>query len=84
MEWIRTFREKQQTSRQTNIQLQAEEQICLTDFDNKIYIAYNGTPMIPIEDSWNTTDILAKLKETRDSYVNYKMRQLSLPKAAIF
>lgn len=84
MEWIRTFREKQQTSRQTNIQLQAEEEIRITDFNNKLFIAYNGTPMILIEESWTPKDILAKLEETRTGYINYKMKQLELPKAAMF
>lgn len=49
MEFIRTFREKQQTSRQNTILAEAHEAICLADFDEKIYIAYNGTPLVPIE-----------------------------------
>ena len=39
MEFIRTIREKQQTSKQNNIVMQAHEAICLSDFDDKIYIA---------------------------------------------
>lgn len=52
MEFIRTFREKQQTSRQNTILAEAHDVICLADFDDKIYIAYNGTPLVPIESTW--------------------------------
>lgn len=83
MEWIRSFKEKQQTSRQNNITLQAHDCICLDDFDGKIYIAYNDTPLIPVEDSWTQKEILRKLEETRQGYINYKMKQLNQPRAAI-
>lgn len=83
MEFIRTIREKQQTSKQNNIVMQAHEAICLSDFDDKIYIAYCGTPLIPIEDTWTQKDIIKKLKETRDSYINYEMKKLNQPKVAI-
>lgn len=82
MEWLRTFREKQQTSKQTNITLEAHECISLDDFDGKIYIAYNGTPMIPVEDNWTQKEILNKLNETRKGYINYKMKQINQPKIA--
>ena len=39
MEFIRTLREKQQTSRQNTIHAEAHDVICLADFDEKIYIA---------------------------------------------
>lgn len=82
MEWIKTFREKQQTSKQNNITLEAHDSINLDDFDGKIYIAYNGTPLIPIEDTWTPKEILGKLEETRNGFINYKMKQSSLPRVA--
>lgn len=82
MEFIRTFREKQQTSRQNTILAEAHEAICLADFDEKIYIAYNGTPLVPIESTWTQKEILAKLNETRQSFINYKMKQMNQPKIA--
>ena len=82
MEFIRTIREKQQTSRQNSILEQAHSCICLDDFDNKIYIAYNGTPLIPVEESWTQKEILAKLNETRNGYISYRMKQLNAPKPA--
>lgn len=82
MEWIRTIREKQQSSRQKDINQQAHMIICLDDFDGKIFIAYNGAPLIPVEEGWTQKEILAKLDETRNSYINYKLKQLDLPKVA--
>lgn len=75
MEFIRTLREKQMTSRQKSINEEARCCICLDDFDNKIYIAYNGAPLIKVEDTWTQKEILSKLEETRSSYINYKMKQ---------
>lgn len=83
MEFIRTLKEKQQTSKQNNIVMQAQDAIYLADFDDKIYISYHGTPLIPIEDTWTQKDIIKKLKETRDSYINYEMKKLNQPKIAI-
>lgn len=82
MEFIRTLREKHQTSRQLGISEEASNVICLDDFDGKIYIAYNGAPLIPIEDKWTQKEILSKLEETRTSYINYRMKQLNKPGAA--
>lgn len=83
MEFIRTIREKQQTSHQKSVNEQAHNVICLDDFDGKIYIAYNGTPLIPIEESWTQKEILKKLEDTRSSYISYKMKQFNQSKAAI-
>lgn len=84
MEFIRTLREKQQTSRQNSISEQACSTIYLDDFDGKIYIACNGVPLIPVEDKWTQKEIIKKLEETRTSYINYRMRQASKPGAAAF
>ncbi len=40
--------------------------------------------MIPVEDGWTQKEILAKLEETRIGYINFKMKQCSLPRAAAF
>lgn len=84
MELIRTLREKQKTSRQNDIIQEAHSIICLDDFDDKIFISYNGTPLIPIEEKWTQKEILAKLEDTRKGYINYKTKQLNQIKTAIF
>lgn len=74
MEFIRTIRAKQQTQRQADIQKQAEEVIRVCDFDDMLYIAYNGTPLLPIEKEWTTKEIIDKLNVFRNSYIAGKMK----------
>lgn len=47
-EIIKTIKEKQKTSHQRYIVQQAHSCLCLDDFDGKVYISYNGTPVITI------------------------------------
>lgn len=75
MEFIRTIREKRKTSREKNISDMAHSVICLDDFDGNIYISYNGAPLIPVESTWTQKEILAKLEQTRNSFIAYKKKQ---------
>lgn len=77
MEFIRTIREKQQTKRENDIQQQAEECITLSDFDSNLYIAYNGTPLVPIEETWTPARIVQELSRIRSNYVNAKMKNIN-------
>jgi hypothetical protein len=63
MEFIRTLREKSQTKKQEEIQKQAEETITLSDFDNSIYIAFAGTPLVPIKEEWTSKEIIKELSK---------------------
>jgi hypothetical protein len=78
MEFIRTIREKQQTKRQAEIERQAEEFITLQDFDNELFIAYNGTPLAPIDPSWTTKEIVQQLSVFRTNYINSKIKNQGL------
>lgn len=82
MEFIRSIREKRQTSCQNDIVQQAHDYIGLDDFDGKIYIAYQGTPLIPVDDKWTQKEIIAKLDETRKGYISYRMNQEATPMVA--
>lgn len=73
MEFIRTIREKRQTAKQENLQKEAEYAVSLADFDDTIYIAFRGTPMIAVEDNWTPKDIIQKLAVLRANYI--KARQ---------
>ena len=70
MELIKTLRAKRETSKQNDIRKLAEERITLDDFDDKVYIAYNGVPFVPVEESWTTVEIISKLKELRQNFAN--------------
>jgi hypothetical protein len=80
MEFIRTLREKHQTARQAEIHRQAEELITIQDFDNSLFIAYNGTPLAPIDPSWTTKEIVQQLSIFRNNFINSKMDELHHPR----
>lgn len=75
MELIRTLREKSQTRKQAEIQRQAEEMITLSDFDSSLYIAYMGTPFVPIDEGWTSKQIVEELSKLRTNYINAKLKQ---------
>lgn len=82
MEFIRTIKEKSQTKRQEEIERMAEDIITIRDFDNSLFIAYNGTPLAPIEPSWTTKEIVQQLSIFRSNYINGKMKEAGLPRIA--
>ena len=82
MELIRTLKERSQTHRQAEIERMAEETIRLSDFDNEIYIAYNGTPLVLVDSSWTSKDIIGKLSELRNNFVNSRMKESGLTRIA--
>ena len=74
MEFSRTIKEKQITKHQDDLMKQAEDKICISDFDDNLFIAFEGTPLIPIEEDWLPQDIIAELSKLRQSYVKGKMK----------
>ena len=80
MEFIRTIREKQRTKRQAEIELKAEELITLADFNDSIYIAYNGTPLAPIDPSWTTKEIVQQLTVFRKNFIESRLKDEGLHK----
>jgi hypothetical protein len=82
MEFIRTIKEKSQTKKQETIAKLAEETITLQDFDNSLFIAYNGVPLAPIESSWTTKEIVQQLSIFRNNFINSKMKNEGLSRVA--
>lgn len=74
MEFSRTIKDKQVTKHQDDLMRQAEDKIYLSDFDNNLYIAYDGTPLVPIQEDWLPQDIITELSKIRQNYVNNKMK----------
>ena len=83
MEFTRTFREKSQTKRYASIVEEAERLITLDDFDDSLFIAYNGVPFVPIEKQWATKEIVEKLSELRHNYANARLKECGLGQLAI-
>jgi len=74
MEFIRTLKDKHQTARQNDIAMQAEARIRVSDFDNTLFIAFDGTPLVPIEKDWTTKEIVQQLSIMRNNYINSKLK----------
>ncbi len=83
MEFIRTIREKHRNARQAGIMQEAERLITLDDFDNSLFIAYNGVPFVPIDKQWATKEIIEKLSELRRNYANARLKENGLEQLAI-
>lgn len=73
MELIRTLRERSQTKKQMEIHKLAEETITLSDFDNSLYIAFAGTPIVPIKEEWTSKEIVEELTKLRQNYIKSKL-----------
>ena len=73
MELIRTLRERSQTKKQMEIHKLAEETITLSDFDNSLYIAFAGTPLVPIKEEWTSKEIVEELTKLRQNYIKSKL-----------
>lgn len=82
MTLIRTFKEKQQAQRQAAIRQQAVDTIRLSDFDNEIYISYNGTPLVEVDSSWTSHQIIEELAKLRGNFINSRMKECGLHKIA--
>ena len=78
MELIRTLREKSQTKREEDIRRMSEEVITLADFDSSLYIAFQGTPLVPIEESWTSKEIFEELSKVRQNFINSKKKAQGL------
>lgn len=76
MEFIRTLREKSQTKREEDIRRQAEDLITLSDFGSSLYIAYQGTPLVPIKEEWTSKEIVQELDKIRQNFINSKIKQV--------
>ena len=74
MEFIRTLREKSQTKKEEEVQKMSEQVITLSDFDSSLYIAYNGTPFVPIKEEWTSKEIVEELSKLRQNFINAKLK----------
>ena len=78
VEFIKNLKEKQKIKRKLEITQQAEDTICLSDFNNQVYIAYNGTPLIVVEDSWKSQEIIQELHKLRDNFISARLKEYKI------
>ena len=48
--------------------------IRVKDFENELYIAIDGVPLLPIPNDWTASQILEKLGSLREGYMNYSTK----------
>ena len=75
MEFIRTIRAKHQASVDASIQKQAEDFIRVEDFAGSLFIGFNGTPLVDIQEDWTVADVLKKLDAVRENYIHYRKEE---------
>lgn len=51
--------------------LESRSAIKVKDFDNELYIAVNGVPLLPIPQDWTASQILERLSSLREGYTRY-------------
>lgn len=78
VEFIKNLKEKQKIKRKLEIAQQAEDTICLSDFNNQVYIAYNGTPLVVVEDSWKSQEIIQELHKLRDNFISARLKEYKI------
>lgn len=74
MSFLTSIKEKYADSKKRDFIRKAEERICISDFDNNLYIAYDGMPLVMIDETWTSKEIVEKLNDARNNYVIVTMR----------
>lgn len=82
MRFIESWKRKCQASRQHDIERRAEDLVTIRDFDSHLYIAYQGTPLVPVKEEWTSKEIVLELSKIRQNYVNARMEECGLFKVA--
>lgn len=62
-------KQNRQEAKERELTRQARQRIGVQDFEKKLYIAVDGTPLVPIEPQWTTKDIIEHIDNMRSNYV---------------
>lgn len=82
MELFRTIREKSQTRKEEEIRVIATERISISDFDNQLYIAFDGAPLVLLDENFTCKQIVGELSRVRENYINSRLKDEGLPRIA--
>ena len=74
MELRRTIKKKIVSSKEKSMDLESRSVIRVKDFDNELYIAVNGVPLLPIDSNWTASQIIDRLNDLRDGYMTYRIK----------
>lgn len=73
---IRFIKEKDKNRKIDLIKVQAVDSITLLDFESIMYIAFNGIPLIPVEEDKTPKEIIEELHKVRNNFIKAKMKEL--------
>ena len=71
-ELVKEYEEKQATKKQKALERMSCEVINVMEFDGKLYVSYNGVPMVPVESLNMTVEKL--LAQSRKSYLAWQTK----------
>lgn len=73
---IRFIKEKDKNRKIDLIKVQAMDSITLLDFESVMYIAFNGIPLIPVEEDMTPKEIIEELHKVRNNFINARVKEL--------
>lgn len=70
MNWYQRLKKSHSERIKREISRRAAEVITPYDFNGRMYIAFNDIPLVLIPEDWNSQQIVIKLSELRQNYIN--------------
>lgn len=75
MQLLSNLRAKRQENRKKEIESQARQRIGIKDFDGELFFAYDGTPLLPVEENATPKEMLATPGTLRENFVKSKLTE---------
>lgn len=72
MEFLNNYRQNRKASVLKGIKEEADRMYSVIEYDNSLYYAFNGVPMVGIPDDTPAKEILEKWQGFKKSYIDYK------------
>jgi len=72
MEFLSNYKQNRKAALCKAIEQEAEDSYTLMEFNNQLYYAFNGVPMVGIAPDTTANEILQKWQGFKRSYIDYK------------
>jgi len=82
MELFRSLREKSQTKKEEDIRHMATDRISISDFDNNLYIAFDGAPLVLLDENLTCKELVGELSKVRENYISSRLKDEGLTRIA--
>lgn len=77
MKVLKALKEKSHARKVHEIYNQAKEVVRIADFDDGLYISFAGTPFVPIQREWTSTQIIEELHKLRQNFINSHINRIN-------